>query len=412
MKFLFFFFISCLPFLAGAQERDLNFYLQQGASSSPLLKDYSNQVKSSTLDSARVRASQQPQLNANALAQYAPSIGNFGYDQAISNGGNYTATVNASQLLFNHALLHTQLQSVRVRKDSIVNNSSISKRDLKKAITVQYITAYSDLRQLGFQQELFALLLGQEKLLKKLVQAGIFKQSDYLTFLVSRQAQEVTISQINITFHNDLFTLNQLAGIADSSSVLLAEPGIVPRESLLPAQLPGFHKFMIDSLQILNQRSLLSATYRPKLSWFADAGTQTSRPSFLYKTFGTSFGVNFSIPIYDGHQRRIASRQLDLAEQTRREYRNYYGSQFKGQILALQKQVKDIEQLLEKIQNQMKYARMLVDIDQKLLNTGDLRIVDYLLAVNNYRSIQFTQTQQEINRLLLINQLNYWSASY
>lgn len=412
MKFLFCLFISCLPCLIRAQERNLTYYLQQGALNSPLLKDYANQVRSSALDSARIRAAQLPQLTANAIAQVAPSLGILGYDPAISNGGNYSATLNASQFLFNRASLHAQLKSVHVRKDSLLNNSSISMRDLKKAITVQYITAYSDLRQLGFQQDLFSLLLGQEKLIKKLVQAGIFRQSDYLTFLVSRQAQEVTISQLNITFHNDLFTLNQLAGIADSSTTLLTEPSIVPLAPLLPAQLPGFHKFTIDSLQILNQRSLLSATYRPKLSWFADAGTETSQPSFLYKTFGTSFGINFTIPIYDGHQRRIVSRQLDLAEQTRKEYRNYYGTQYKGQILALQKQVKDSEQLLQKIKDQMKYARMLVDIDQKLLNTGDLRILDYLLAVNNYRSIQFAQTQQEINRLLLINQLNYWSASY
>jgi DNA polymerase III psi subunit len=77
----------------------------------------------------------------------------------------------------------------------------------------------------------------------------------------------------------------------------------------------------------------------------------------------------------------------------------------------VQKQLKDIEQLLGKIDNQLKYSKMLIDTDQKLLNTGDLKVNDFLLAINNYRSIQFSQTQQQINRLLLINQLNYWGVN-
>lgn len=411
MRILYCFLLTLLPVCLQAQSRNLEYYLGQGYSTNPQLQDLSNQLSSASLDSLRVRAGQKPQLTANAGAQYAPSFGSIGYDQAVTNGGNYSATVNASQVIFNRFSLNARLQTIKVHQDSIHNSTSLIRIDLKKAITAQYITAYADLRQLGFQQDLFRLLENQEKYLIKMVQAGIFKQSDYLTFLVSRQAQEVAISQFQNTYHTDLSALNLLAGIVDSNTVNLEEPHIAASGLLPLIDLPGYRKFRIDSLQLTNQRSLLAASYKPKLNWFADAGNQTSRPASLFRSFGTSFGLNFSIPIYDGHLRRIASKQIDLQERSRKVYQNYFTSQYQQQILAVQKQIRDIEQLLGKITNQLKYSKMLIDIDQKLLNTGDLKVNDFLIAINNYRAIQFTQTQQQINRLLLLNQLNYWGVN-
>lgn len=395
----------------GPPVRTLGYYLGAAYASSPLLADNGNQLRSARLDSARIRAGQRPLLTGNSQVQYAPSIGQFGYDQAISNGGTYLATVSASQNIFNRASMNARLQSVLIHQDSISNNSRLTKADLKKTITSGYIIAYSDLQQLTFQQRLFALLNQQEEYLKKLVRAGTYKQSDYLTFLVSRQAQEVAVIEIQNTYHNDLATLNQASGLIDTLTVRLEDPALTEAVLLPVNELPGYQKFRIDSLQIRNQRSLLAVSYRPKLNWFADAGTEASRPGMLYRSFGTSVGLNFTVPIYDGHQRRLLSRQLDLQEQTRKSYQHYFSAQYKGQVLAVKKQLSDIQLLLDRISNQQRYAQMLIDIDQKLLNSGDLKINDFLLAVSSYRNIQFSQTQQQINRMLLINQLNFWSAN-
>ena len=303
--------LAFIPTSLFAQSHNLAFYLGQATFSNPLLKDFTNQLSSAKFDSLRVRAGQKPQLSANAVAQYAPSIGSFGYDQAVTNGGNYSATLNISQVLFNRAALNSRLQTIKNHQDSISNSASITRIDLKKTITAQYIVTYADLKQVRFQEELFHLLQTQEKYLIKMVQGGIFKQSDYLTFLVSRQAQEVSISQFENTFHTDLSLLNQLSGIVDTSTVVLEEPNIQPSNLLPITLLPGYHKFIIDSLQLINQQNLLSAAYKPKINWFADAGNQTSILRNFYRNFGTSFGLNFTLPIYDGHQRRIALKQIE-----------------------------------------------------------------------------------------------------
>ena len=72
---------------------NLDFYLGRALQNSPLLKDYQNQVLLGQIDSQLVRASYQPQVNGNSTNLYAPTIHGWGYDQAISNGGNFTTVV-------------------------------------------------------------------------------------------------------------------------------------------------------------------------------------------------------------------------------------------------------------------------------------------------------------------------------
>ena len=76
---------------------------------------------------------------------------------------------------------------------SIGNTTKISEQDLKKAVTGQYITAYGSLQQLRFNQEVVELLSKEEDLLKKLTRANVYRQSDYLTFLVTLKQQQLQL---------------------------------------------------------------------------------------------------------------------------------------------------------------------------------------------------------------------------
>jgi hypothetical protein len=57
----------------------------------------------------------------------------------------------------------------------------------------------------------------------------------------------------------------------------------------------------------------------------------------------------------------------------------------------------------------MKFSESLIKVDTKLMQTGDLRIADLILAINNYLIIKNLKTQTNITNLQLINQLNYWN---
>ena len=60
-------------------------------------------------------------------------------------------------------------------------------------------------------------------------------------------------------------------------------------------------------------------------------------------------------------------------------------------------------------ESQIKYAETLIEANQKLLETGDAHMADYILAIGNYMNAKNTITINSINQLQIINQINYWN---
>ena len=66
---------------------------------------------------------------------------------------------------------------------------------------------------------------------------------------------------------------------------------------------------------------------------------------------------------------------------------------------------------LQKLEKQLKINETLVTAFTKLLVSGNAIITDYVLALNNSITIHNTIAQNNINRLLLINEFNYWNTN-
>lgn len=400
-------FTGC--FSVSAQNNTLQFYQEQALKNSPLLKDYGNQILQAKLDSARVRAVYKPQVTGSSSAFIAPVIRGFGYDGSITNVQTLDGLVNVNQSLDSKRYIKAQLKSIGLQADSIQNTSKISEQDLKKSVIGQYITAYGSLQQLEFNQQVNVLLTKEEKILKTLTRSNVYRQSDYLTFLVTLQQQNLQLSQSRIQFQNDFATLNYLVGLQDTTTVRLQDPNIQVNYQPDLGNSIFFKQYGLDSLKILNNRRLLDFTYRPRAGVFANGGYNTAFINPILNNFGTSFGFSLTVPIYDGGQRKLQYKKLGLEEETRQNYRAFFGKQYSQQIAQLQQQISGNESLIAQISEQLKYVQRLVTVDFELMQTGDLRVADLVLAINNYLSAKYLLTQTNIGRLQLINQLNYWN---
>jgi len=392
-----------------AQTYSLDHYLETAKASSPLLKDLKNQSTLSQLDSLRLKANYKPQVNGTSAGLFAPVVNGFGYAGAITNVQTFNALVGVNQAIITKQNLNTQFASIKLVRDSLTNAVQLSEQDLKRAITAQYITAYGSLQQLKFSKEVVELLSTEEELLKKLTRANTYKQSDYLTFLVTLKQQQLAVLQARLQYKNDYTTLNYLSGIGDTSMIELNDPGI---QRTFPTDVNSsifFTKYKIDSLRLVNNRKLLDFNYQPKANVFADAGYNTDFSYQPYKNWGTSIGFTVTVPIFDGGQRKLGYRRLTIEEDTRRYYKSFFDVQYKQQIAQLNQQISENENLLSKINEQIKYTESLIKVDTQLLQTGDLKIADLILAVNNYLTVKNLLTQTTISRLQLINQLNYWN---
>ncbi len=165
----------------------------------------------------------------------------------------------------------------------------------------------------------------------------------------------------------------------------------------------------MDSLKNENQKRSVILNYQPKLGLYANGGYSSSLVLEPYKNFGASVGFTFSVPIYDGHQKKMQFNKLDLASETISNYRTFFVRQQTQQLNLIRQQIEQTNSLFGKINDQIRFSKGLIDVDSKLMHTGDLRVADFVIAINNYMSAQNLLRQTTISRLKLINQYNYWN---
>ena len=394
---------------ARSQNKDLNYYLNAAKQNSPLLKDYSLQQESNKIDSQRLKVSYLPQVNAGTAGLYAPVIHGWGYDAAITNHHVLNALITVSQPIVSRPNLSNQYQTIQLQNLGLENQTKISEQDLKKNITQQYITVYGDLQQIEFNTDMLNLLKKEETILKKLAEKAVYKQTDFLSFMVTLQQQQLVIKQLQNQYQNDFATLNYICGLHDTGYITLTVPSL-SYTTLPPLEQSVFyHQYQIDSMKIKNSDRQIDFSYKPKINLFTDGGYNSSFALNSYKNIGVSAGVSLTVPIYDGKQQRMLHQKNMIAEQNRRNYLDFFSKQYSQQIDQLQQQLELTDQLIEQTSSQIKYAEGLISAQRQQLVTGDVHIADYIIAIGNYLNAKNIITQNTINRMQIINQLNYWN---
>jgi outer membrane protein TolC len=390
-----------------AQVRNLDYFLQQGLVNSPLLKDLNNQVRMNSVDSLLVNAARQPQVKFNGLMMYAPVIHDYGYSEAITNGGNLVSTVNVSQNIFNKKTIEAQYSKIGIQNQTVKNTLRLSEKELKKIITDQYLTTYTLSTEIDFKKTLLKSANNEESILKQMVEKGVYRETDYLSFLLELQLIELDLNDLRIQYQKELSALKLLCGIRDTLSCELLLPDI-SISTVKPKNSPFFERFRIDSLQIINEKILIDRNYKPAVSWMTDAGLVNNDPAVIYKNLGLSAGMSLTLPVYDGNQRKLNYSKLKLSEDTRKGYEDFFKQQYSQQVQQLNKELRQTLDVIPKLEQQLKIAESIIRLDRDLLNNGGITITDFVIAVKNL--VTFTQNLNEyqVKVLRISNEINYW----
>ncbi|MGI8636192.1 MAG: TolC family protein [Segetibacter sp.] len=409
MKYFFTVAVIFMTFSSYAQNHTLDFFIQQAQQNSPLIKDYNNQVLSTRLDSLLFRAALKTQVNFISSNSYAPVIHGFGYDGAVTNGANISTLVQANRNFFSAINIGNQLAAIRLQGRALSDTIRISQQDIKRAVAEQYIFAYGDQITMDFNQEIYNLLQKEEQALKKLTQASVYKQADYLAFYTTLQQQHFVYLQSQIQYNTDYLTLNYLAGVVDTTVQRISNPNLNDSMQFDFYHSVFYQRFTTDSLRLATEKAIINYEYKPRIGAYTDAGYVSSLLQSPYRNFGVSFGVSLAIPIYNAHQKQYRLRQVDLRENTRLTNKLFFVNQYKQQIAQLNQQLHASDLLVKTINEQIKYVQTLITANAKLLQTGDIRISDYVLAITNYMNARNILNQNYINRLRIVNQINYWN---
>ncbi len=395
--------------------RRLDDFVAVARANSPLLRELTNQVGQNRLDSLRRKAQNGLQVNGVGAAVYYPTVANrrgepaLGYDEAITNGGNYAAYAQVTKPILNRALLENDYRLLGNQGQVLVNSKRLQALDLRRSVTDQFLTAYTAQLQFDFSRDLLTELRRQDRQLHQLVEGGIFKQTQYLSFYLSVSAQEVTVEQNRLTYRRELGTLRALAGVADTALVPLETPTTPVRRSLAGLLAPAQRQYTLDSLRNVLDRRAVDVSYRPRVSLVTDAGLQSTSylPLALGRSFGISGGLLLSVPIFDGHQRQLQYQRITLSERSRQGYRQFLTVQRRQQYEQLEGQIRAADALLTRIRTQLRIAEALVGATRQQLATGEAVILDYLNVVTSFRTLQFSLTQAETDRLRSLYALDY-----
>jgi outer membrane protein TolC len=390
-----------------SQTRTLDFYLQEGIKNSPLLKDYYNQVNSTLLDSLILRASKMPQVEAKSQLLYSPVFDNFGYDEVVTDGGNYQAVVSVTQNILNKRELSNKFQAIDIQKLGANISTKISVAGIKKIITEQYLISCTDYNDLSFNRSSLELYRKENMITYQFVLNGLCKQTDYLSLQVETQSLEILVSQLKNQYESDMRLLNQLCGLNDTGFYDLDLPALEITGTAEISKSPLFMQYKIDSLRIVNDIAGIDLRYRPKMSWFADAGFLTATPFNFYRHFGFSAGINVSVPVYDGNQKEKEKQKLRLAENTRSSYLGNFTTRYYQQIQQLNSELKSLKTLTVQLENQLAISEQLVNALRQQLESGIIQMTEYINAIKSYRIVNKNLSDNKIRIQQVINEINY-----
>ena len=403
------FCLSILQLPSFAQVNTLDFFVNQGLIHSPVLKDINNQVSSNTVDSLLIKAGQKPQVSFNGLVYYAPVINGVGYSEVITNISNISSQAIVTQKIFNRKTIDALYSKSALQNQSLRGSYKISENDLRKAITLQYLSACFVSNELTFNKELLKSSIEEERILIQLVEKGLYRQVDYSSFLVELKGQELLLNDLLLQYQKEVSALNILCGLPEIAYEQLVLPDIKLNSPVDVTTSPFFTRFAVDSLKIQNEKLLIDRNYKPSVNWFSDAGVVNNIPSEIYKNIGFSVGLNVSVPVYDGQQRKLNYEKLKIAENSRTNYAGVFKQQFSQQLQQLYKELKMTEEIIPQITEQLNLEESVIKQQKNLINMGSISITDYVITLKNYITIKRSITQYQLKILQIITEINYWN---
>jgi len=154
----------------------------------------------------------------------------------------------------------------------------------------------------------------------------------------------------------------------------------------------------------------LGLRYKPSVKWFADAGILTSKPETFYRHFGASAGFSLSVPIYDGQQRKLEDQKLSIRENSRSFNNSISRKLYDQQYLRLNGELQGIKDIRVRLSEQLRISDQLVKSLKSQLETGIVKMTDYLNALRSYRNINHNLNMTDNEMLSIINEMNYLLA--
>ncbi|MGN6603650.1 MAG: TolC family protein, partial [Ginsengibacter sp.] len=222
-------------------QKQLSDFVNQAFQNSPLLKTNNIQSQANELDAQRlVAALTKPAIGTEVNYLFAPIYssdpGNsglklnpsktitdyYGYDLSATNGGLYRGLITFDQPLFNQQRINAVNEQATLQNQILSNNSTLSKHELEKLVTDQYLLCLQDVHQQEAVAHIVDIIGQQISITRKLSANGLAKQGDYKVLEIELKQQETNIQSLRNSYKVHLLELYSICGMSDTATVSLA----------------------------------------------------------------------------------------------------------------------------------------------------------------------------------------------
>jgi outer membrane protein len=191
-----------LPLLGYAQasgERVLSLddCLRVALRQSLALRSADNAVQSAQLAHEEIGRTALPQVTVDGKAWSAPNSERFGYDPAVTDGGQFSAQLSAQELLYDGGVRGLRADQLDVDISRLRTEQRRTQRDLRYTVTVAFLDLLEARREAALQQQRVDELSDYLGLVNRLFHGGGVGYTDVLKTEVSYENARVTLRRAN-----------------------------------------------------------------------------------------------------------------------------------------------------------------------------------------------------------------------
>ncbi len=408
-----------------AQQYDLNYFIRQAETNSPLIQKSNNAKKLFELDYQQIdRVLRSPEINLESNILFAPIISHdnntnrfeltspgatnyTGYDQANTDGGQFQAFVSIKQSLFTNGNLKKYADKTNILKNKNENSTQLTKHEIEQLVGYQYVVCAKSKIQVANSDSVIQLLSEQLNLMKKLVENGIYKQTDLM--LLEIEYQNIVIENKTLTndYKNNIYDLKLLCGINNNTIEDIQIPDL-KMNITVQSESPFLASYKLDSMAVIADQSISELKYKPQLNLFANAGLNAVYiPTF--NRLGFSAGLNFSWNLFDGGQRKLEAERSKVNLNNLQIEKDYFLSQKEINLNKIKSQMNSLENNISLINNQLEQYNKLYNAYQLELSHGQISIMDFKNLLKDISAKKQEMVLLKMEKQLLINSFNYWN---
>lgn len=416
-------FVFCLAATPAVGQTDLGYYLAAAVERSPLVTDFANQAKITTLEGQKLKAQlTRPRWFASADYLFAPYFadrGRFfavtptpdpkaiGYDAGITNGGLISGQLNVEYQLLTGQRLSPLLRQQELLRQTIDNQSSLFLADQQRGVTNAYLQAYLLQSRLDFNDSLRVMLTEKRELVRKLADRGVMRVTDLELLNLEIRNTDYLHNELLLQLRGALLSLNNLAGVTDTATLRLAEVFLPEMKKSTGGGSLFVAQYRLDSLAATNDQAVFEADYLPQLTAFANGGLNAVDLNNIYRKVGVSAGLRFTWLLEDGGRRDLNRQQNVLRRKTAAAYASFTTDQLQNYRLANNQLLIRTETSIDLLTRQLSdYDRLLLSYRTEFAK-GQLSVIDYLNVVRSYAELGQQLIEKKIDRQLLLNEANY-----